>query len=473
MKRIGMTLLTVIVLMSSGCSVLRYADKQNQPDTTELGNQNAPVYAINNVHVIDVKSGQIERDRMLVIRDGVIAAIQPKDSPATDLPVIEGKGRYVLPGLIDMHVHVHDRTGLMSNLAYGVTTVRNMRGMPMHLRWRDEVRQGNWLGADMLTSSPILNGKDSADALQKAVRSPLHGRELVRRYQSQGYDLIKAYGYLEDETLVAILDEGRKIGMPVAKHGPHAGPDLPLSALAGLQSIEHVEDVFQGPLHYTYDVDLLEEYIHELAQIEPYFTPTLAVFDHLVQLSVHKQDFIDSLSLAHINPTFAAINYEFTVKRWLQADQKQVDWNLREREFLLYATQRLEQAGIKLLVGSDAGALYMQAGVSTHREMQLMQEAGITPASILRSATHFPAQALGLEQAIGLVDVGMRADLVLSEANPLEDIAVLQKPSAVVKGGVWLDEQARKKLLQQATQHSGFWVSGYRIWEDVWARWRS
>ncbi|AFU98350.1 amidohydrolase family protein [Simiduia agarivorans] len=430
-------------------------------------------YVIDKVHIVDVAAGRLVRDQQLLIRQGRIAAIAPAGTPhGADIARRDGQGAFVLPGLTDMHVHVYDRKELVLNLTYGVTRVRNLRGMPMHLRWRQELQQGRWLGASLVTASPALDGPDYAHALQEVITTPAQARARVERYQREGWDLIKAYGYLAPDVLAALVARAAELGLPVAKHAPHNG-EGDLSPLQGLQSLEHVEDIFQGPLNYTFDDARLANFIGTLRQVDSYVTPTLATFNHLTLLSEHKQAFVAGLPTRFLNPFFTWLNYEFASKRWLQADQAQAEWNRREHDYLLHITRQLHLAGIRLLVGSDAGTFYMVAGDSTHREMRLLQTAGLPPAAVLRAATLTPAQALGIDADYGLVAAGKVADLVLTRANPLADVAALDQITAVIKGGQWLGQYELSALRASAEKTAPWWVGAGNLLDDLTQRgWR-
>lgn len=187
--------------------------------------------------------------------------------------VIDAQGAYLIPGLFDMHVHVHDRKYLGLYLAHGVTSVRNTRGLPMHLRWKKELDQGQWLESNLFMSSPVLDGEKYAHALQQVVTSPDDARKLVRKYKRDGCDLIKAYGFLDRDVFLAILEEAKRVDIPVAKHGPNPVEGLPLSSNRGLQSLEHVEDILQGALDFNFDPDVLRDWVKELKGLSPVATP--------------------------------------------------------------------------------------------------------------------------------------------------------------------------------------------------------
>jgi hypothetical protein len=426
---------------------------------------------IDRVHLVDVRLGTVVPDRQLVIENGRIAGIQAAATPiGAGEKVIDGNGAWVVPGLFDLHVHVHDRKYLGLYLAHGVTTVRNLRGLPMHLRWKRELQNGEWLGSNLYTSSPVLDGEKHAHALQQVVTDPEKARQLVRRYDQDGYDLIKAYGYLAPPVFEAIVDEASRLGIPVAKHGPNPIEGLPLSSNQGLQSLEHVEDILQGALAFDFEPEPLGQWLAELKTIDPVVVPTLATFDHLTQLSERKELFIDGLPLDTLNPLYRTLLGEFSVKRWLGADAGVAQWNRKCRDYLLRVVKRLDEEGIRLAVGSDAGTMYMSPGSSTHLEMALMVEAGLSRAAVLRAATLNAAETLGIDERYGTAEAGRVADLVVVDANPLEDLGALQDPRAVIKAGQWISSEELKKLRESGENPSNIYISLGRLLEDLLSR---
>jgi hypothetical protein len=426
---------------------------------------------VDNVHLVDVRTGEIQRDRQLRIVDGRITEINATGSVhAEGTDAIDAGGAFVTPGLFDMHVHIHDRKYFGLYLAHGVTTVRNMRGLPMHLRWKRELQNREWLGSNLYTSSPVLDGEKYAHALQQVVTSPDEARRLVRLYQDAGYDVIKAYGFLDAPVFEAIVEEANAIGIPVTKHGPNAIQGLPLSSNRGLQSLEHVEDILQGALDFNFEPDALDEFLVELKSLNPVVTPTLTTYDHLTQLSEFKESFVDELPMQTLNPLYRTINREFVVNRWLASDDGQVEWNKKCRDHLLQIVKAMDDKEVKLVVGSDAGTLYLPPGVSTHREIELMVQAGMSPESVLKAGTINAAETLGIDDQYGTIEVGKVADLIIVESNPLENLALLKNPKSVIKSGQWLSETELQKLRTSGQNPSSFYVSCGRLLQDVLSR---
>ncbi|NQZ10208.1 MAG: amidohydrolase family protein [Algicola sp.] len=426
---------------------------------------------LDNVNLLKLAPYQVLQQQQLVIRHGIIEAINPAGTPvAANSRYIDGNNAYVTPGLFDLHVHLWDRQYLSQNLAYGVTSVRTMAGQMMHLRWREELKAQQWLGSNLYISSPIL-ANENTHALNEAVDTPKLGRALVQRAHNNGFDFIKAYGYLAPDVYEAIIDEATKLDMPVAKHGPYPVKGSSWQGLEGLQSLEHVEDIFQGPLNYQFDLEKLHQVAKQIKQLDVPVVPTLTTFHHLTQLSTEKEAFIQSLPIETVNPVHRAIEQRFTVSRWLASSPEQGQYNLDQMAFLLKIVKVLHQYDVKLVLGTDAGTMYTIAGLSVHKEMDLLKQAGLTDVEILRSATVNAAQTLGVYDSYGDIAVGKVADLILVQGNPGDDIRILRQPVAVVKNGHWLSAEDLAQMKQGAHQPSGYFFSAARLFEDLLWRW--
>ncbi len=427
---------------------------------------------LDDVHIVAVSqrtaaTENIIKHQQIVIRNGQIIGIHPVGTKVrSNSRLIETNGAYVSPGLFDMHVHLYDRKYLMLNLAYGVTTVRAMNGQLMNLRWKKELQQRQWLGSNLFISSPILDGKET-NALSVAVNSETEGRQQVRKAKEKGFDFIKVYGYLDSQSFEAIIDEAKQMGIPVAKHGPYPVSGSDWWWLEGMQSLEHVEDIFQGPLNYQFDYQKLQRVAQRIKALNVPVVPTLETFDHLTQLSIHKRDFVDSLELTYINSLYYDIMSQFTVKRWLNGSIEQAKYLSKENRFLLDIVKVLHQNKVKLLVGSDAGTNFTLSGIATHNEMRLLKHAGLSNIEVLKAATLNAAQTLGIDKEYGSVEVGKLADLVVSKENPLENLDTLKYPIAVVKNGQWLSGKELQALKLSAKNTKSYYWSVITLVEDL------
>ena len=426
-------------------------------------NNDAPItspssFILHNVNIIDVENGSILPAKSIVIKQGEIADIIDVTSSYTPsaLAVIDGKNGYVTPGLIDMHVHMYEPAAYVLALSHGVTHVRIMNGVPEQLKWRDQIAAGSLIGSSSSVSSPIISGYEDAP-LHHTVHTAAAAEQAVKSYHSQGYDLIKAYGNLNEQSLTAIIKAGQKLAMPIAKHGPHGSGDMPLSALSGLQSFEHVEDIYQGTLNHKVSLEKLDKVSADLKRIDVPVTPTLNIYHQLTQLTVQKEKYLAETHQEYTSDIIAFEAKSNQVERWLNASQNMAIHNKKIMNFLLKITKTLHESEVELLVGSDSGVLLSPHGLATHNEMKLLAQAGLNNYEVLAAATINPAKALNLATKLGKVAPNFKADFIYSTSNPIVDLSVLQYPQAVVKHGQWYSQQQLQTLRDEAINSRSFW----------------
>jgi imidazolonepropionase-like amidohydrolase len=431
--------LIVLMLVMASCANTPFVIAE-QPDR----------YLINNVRLVDVSTGHIQTDQQVLIDGGRIEAILPMNiTMDATLPVKDAEGAYLMPGLIDMHVHGYDPGAFQLTLSHGVTHVRVMNGTPEHVKWRAQQARGELLASSLTVSSPIVHSGGDWPLSWRADTAD-QARDLVQEAKARGYDLLKAYGSMNAEALTALIEEAELQGLAVTKHGPHPATDMPWEPLGTLQSLEHVEDIYQGLLHHEHDAERLPDIARQLHNLSVPITPTLNIYWQLTQLSDQKQAFIDSLPTDYISPVIRYEDNNNQVKRWLDSSTQMAAHNQRTFSFLQQITRQLAAAGVELLVGSDSGVLLSPHGLATVDEMRLMHEAGLDNLTVLQAATRNPAQALGMAGQLGLIQAGAQADLLLLPGNPLEDLQALEAPIAVIKAGTWLDRKTLDDLRQSA-----------------------
>ena len=455
-------LVFLIALIAIGIPLSRQLNPQDFPQVGESDSR-----VIDNINLVTMTDNGLMTNRQLVIENRLITAIHPAGTNISpSRKVIDAKGAYLTPGLFDMHVHLYDPKYLVANLAYGVTSVRALRGETRFLQWREQINTGQWLGSNLYVSSPILDG-EHAHALNQKTLTPADGRYQVRLAKEKGYDLVKTYGYLDADVFSAIIDEAAIQNIAVAKHGPHPIGENSWSSLSNLQSLEHVEDIFQGPLNFKFDEDKLKPVIAQLKSLGVPVTPTLHTFHHLTRLSVEKQNFINTLDLDYLNSFYRDLLKHFSVDRWLNASDKHGQYNQKEFKFLQTIVKALNAAEVPLLVGSDAGTMFTLPGLSTHKEMALLKASGLSDFQVLQAATVNPARALGVESQYGQIKIGAVADLVMVRENPLKDIRHLRQPVAVVKNGQWLNQTDLAKLQLSAKNTENYFFSLMAFLDDL------
>lgn len=461
-KYLGLLVLAFAIVLAASVPLAR----MESPDDLVRADNARPL-AIDNVNLVTMSGDAVLMNRQLLIRDGRIERIGAAGDPAgSDYRRIDANGAYLMPGLFDMHVHPMDRKNLVLSLAYGVTSVRNMGGYPMHLRWKRELAAGEWLGSTLFTATPTMNGKRNANPLaHKIVTDPDQAREMVRRYHADGWDFIKAYARLDVPVYEAIIDEAGKLDFPVAGHVPYPVVEADYGLAEPMVTLEHTEDIFQGPLHYQYDDEALAAIAAQLKAMNATITPTLMIFDHLTQLAREKQAFMDELPLEYLNPMMKRFVDGTAGARWLEAGEK-LQASLEQRnEYFQHITRVLHDTGVNLVLGTDWGAVYAIPGSSTHDEIALLQKAGLPTDAILRMATTNAARILRVEDQLGSIETGKIADLVLISRNPLDDPGQLRHPLAVVKNGQWLAPDDLDQLKESASNTSSTYRTMGRVLE--------
>ena len=459
-KAIGLSILFICsILLLSVTALAVYIHYEH--GSTALNLFRPQSHILTNVNVLTLEEEPVLSEQTVIIRDGVIETVQSAALPLPeDLPVVNGNGRFVMAGLIDLHVHVLDRSYAKMALATGVTTLRNMGGYRYHLKWRDELEQGNWFGSQLVLSSPIFNSVEQGDPLSHfTVNSPQTARHAVRNYINQGYDFIKVYEGLHAEVYEAVLDEAMQLGVSVAGHPSYDLMQQNLAAHASLASFEHVEEVFDGFLNQQRNPQGVKLAADFLREHQVPLIPTLAVNQELTLLSTQKQAYLAQQDINAINP-FARMVYEQTsFQRWLGASAELGEYNREVDDYLNELTFSLYEQGVTLALGSDAGALVDVPGPATIREALLMIAAGIPVKEVLRSATINAAEVLNRSNDLGRVARGYRADLVVYNQDPLSTPDTLQQPQLVFQNGRLFTRTELMTLQNEGRQHSSLLVS--------------
>jgi len=439
-------------------------------------------FAFTHVTVIDMTGAPPSLDMTVVITGDRITEIGK--SAAVHAPegaqVIDASGKFMIPGLWDMHVHWYHKNYLPLFVANGVTGIRIMWGAPLHQQWRKEIEQGALVGPRMAIASAIVDGPKPIWPGSIAVGNDAEGRQAVIRSKAEGADFIKVYSRLPREAYFAIADEAKKQGIPFAGHVP--GPvSVTEASDAGQKSIEHFTSVLEA-------CSTREEELRKAGQDAWSNLPAGQAFPSRATLRPVTRQMLDTFSPEKANALFArlarnhtwqcptltvlrnmafikdpAINKDPRVKYmppeivsgWDPAG----DFRLSDRTEEDYALARsvykkltelvvpMRRAGVEFLAGTDVLNPYCLPGFSLHDELTLLVAAGLSPLEALQAATLNPARYLGKEKDLGTIEKGKIADLVLLEANPLEDIGNTRKIDAVVTGGTLFPKAALQKML--------------------------
>jgi hypothetical protein len=402
--------------------------------------------AIIGVHVIPMSAERIDSARTVIIADGRILAVEP-DARAR-IPrgarIIEGRGRYLLPGLVDMHVHLTTSEELGMYPGYGVLAVRDLNGSPQTLAWRDSIARRSIVGPRLFVSGPMLSGPEIPWRNKVVPSTAAEAVTAVRAQHDAGYDQIKLYDGLTAEAFVAAVDEARRLGVPTSGHIPAAvGFDRVLAS--GMTSLEHLDKTVFAVLNHNLDTLQIPGIARRIKAAGIWVTPTLA---SMMELSDVGSGRFDSLMArpearaapAEIREFWSSITARMSGNRRLTARYN--PWT----DFQIRLARELHRVGVTLLAGSDLPNAVLVPGYSLHEELAALREAGLRPFEALRTATIAPAIFFGQERDWGTVEPGRRANLVLVDANPLETPEVLRRPWAVVLDGQWLDSTTLARL---------------------------
>lgn len=441
---------------------------------------------LRHVTVIDGTGRAPQPDQTVVIAEGRITAIAPAGRIKIDKSanVIDARGKFLIPGLWDMHVHLAGVNAdpawskdvlLPLLLANGITGVRDMGGdLEALLSWKRDVETGSLLGPHIFASGPWLAARGRKTAEQFPVANADEARAAVRDLKQRGADFIKIISLPSREAFFAVADEARKQNISFAGHLPFEIGAAEASN-AGMHSIEHF--LYSGfALSFSSQEEELrkrlveaerrgdsaawEKIAHEAdATFSPekaavlfqtlkkngtWVTPTIASLD----ITSHPDSWkLDDPNLDFVPPSLAkqwrsSFNDARMKERaaWL-GRQAANDWKL---------TGELHRGGIPLLVGSDSLDPFVFPGDSFHRELAEFVQAGFTPLEAIHAATLGAAQFVGREKDFGTVEAGKTADLVLLDANPLENISNTRKILAVIRNGQVLNRAALDALLAKA-----------------------
>lgn len=462
-SRIALAVLAGVVVLGAGLAIATTGypaglkPPRGAPDVTR----------IDNVRIVSMVPGApvSETGKSVLVEGGVIKAVGPAGDLATPAGarVVDGQGRTLLPGLIDAHVHVWDEAELAGYLAHGVTSVRNMSGMPFHLGLISRIEAGRILGPDFVTTGPILNSPGpNAQANHKLLSTPEEARAEVRAEHAAGYRVIKVYSNLHRDIYEAILAEARRLDMGVVGHTPEGvrtegvPEDKPFDIAFeeilddGFATIEHTESIVWHGLRDRLDEDAMRALAARIAEAGVVVDPTLVAQANLVRVAESKGAYLTRPGTETLNPV------EQMFEKDGQAFWAAQDPNAREAPraaFYLKATRMLHEAGVPLITGTDAGIFTNIPGSSLTRELELLVQAGLTPHEALAAATVTAGPAIGLADA-GQIAPGFRANLLLVSGDPLADVSVVEHPSAVMSRGVWLDEAALEDLGEAARRTS-------------------
>ncbi len=440
--------------------------KTNYLKTANIENSKISSYVIKNVHVVTMTKDTVLANKMVAIKNGIITKIA--DSIAVkNATVIDANGRFLSPGLIDMHVHVWDKYELGLYLSYGVTTVRNLWGRKMHLRIKNKINKNELIAPNFYTTTPKLTGPEYFGDDNVNVLTAEEATQKIKNYKKDGYDFVKTYYGLPQDIFDAIIAQSIASDLDIIAHPTpkvaysyHFNPQI--------KTIEHAEDIVQQPLNYKLDTLKLKEVINEYYKHPATkLSPTLIVYYNIYNMMM--DDAILSKDLTKlINPLIQMVDSKAQFERWNTAKKNDTSLVSRikaQHEFHLKILTELHKKGVSFVASTDAGIGVTVPGYSLHQELALYKEAGLNNYEVLKTATVNASEVHAILANQGTIEVGKVANLLLLKKNPLEDLSTLKKPSTVFIDGIALKRKTLDLFKEKSIDRSNLIASGLRYLE--------
>jgi imidazolonepropionase-like amidohydrolase len=441
MREKSMRLFAAALLLLLGCG--------GRAGTTGASAQpKAREVAFVNVSVVPMDSERVLADHTVLVRGDRIVEVGPASKvkvPAGALR-IDGRGKYLMPGLAEMHGHVpppqapkeFTEAVLFMYVANGVTTVRGMLGAPGQLELRERANRGELLSPTLYLAGPSFNGN--------SVSSPAQAAEMVRQQKREGWDLLKVHPGLTRDEYDAMARAAREAGIRFAGHVP-AEVGLAHALEMGQETIDHVDGYVEhlGAEGAPLDDAKLAEVVRLTKKSGAWIVPTMALWETLLGVTS-----IDKL-LGYPELRYMPAQQVQAWERAHRARQSAPQFDRRKAELTAANRKRILKAlhdgGVPVIFGTDAPQQFSVPGFSVHREMALMLESGMKPYQILLTATKNAGEYHRDKARFGTIAAGGRADLLLVAGDPLKDLSNVARRAGVMVRGRWLAEEEIQKRL--------------------------
>jgi imidazolonepropionase-like amidohydrolase len=451
-------ILGVLLLYLTNTGVISFGKPYIRQISRELP-EASPLVAFENVNLIPMDRERVVENQTVIVQDGVIQEIGNSDrvSIPDGAMVIDGKGKYLMPGLVDMHVHIQYENDLLLLAANGVTSVRNMwgntgkmlrLGMPDQLELRRQIQTGELFGPTIYTAGPVMEGKPAFHPLAEVISSPQAAAQSIDWQKGQGYDFVKVYDHLSPDIYQEILDTGRENDLPVVGHVPFAiGLDGVLAS--GQQTIEHLSGYIDpDAVELLIPEDQLDEYAQKTKEAGVWNVVTLSEYPKSKETPEGFQRLQNQPGMKYVSPGTRMLSPLLYLMAAKAHTYQGADYPQRIAELNRQMLQTLHDAGAGILLGTDAAQAYHLPGFAVHEELEMLVEAGLSPYEAIEAGTRNAAAVMGKGNEFGTIEEGKRADLLLLESNPLSNVSAIQERSGVMLRGLWMAEDELQAVLE-------------------------
>lgn len=436
------------------------------PAQTPASTDSPTSLALTNVTLVDLAGGALRPATVLIESSRITGVGAPGEIQVPQgARTIDGTGKFLIPGLVDMHMHLSYVTeaALPLLIANGVTGIRDMGGdLDQIDRWRNEIKAG----VRIVRSGPVIDGPRTEEGKYRVIaKNAEEGREAVRSLKKRGVDFIKVYHFLTRDTYFAIADEAKKRQLPFVGHIPN-GISPQEAVEAGQRSLEHTANLLQSLISLEKKDGRTQKELTAQAFDTLLGNQGTALFQAMARNgTMHTPTLVVARSFL-LRPELAAKPDErrkyvagVTKEHWEKSNPVPQNVSAADMADRKQALQRMfevvramRKAGVPMLAGTDPPTRDVFPGFSLHDELGLLVDAGLTPAEALQSATLNATKCLGVSDSFGTIEKGKVADLVLLEADPLGDIANTRKIAAVVSGGKYFGRPTLDEMLQKTEE---------------------
>ena len=452
-------------------------------DGSGFQDESKKAICVQNVSIIDVESGKVLEQQTIQIRDGKITFVGGSSSApdaGEEVQVVNGRGKFAIPGLWDMHIHAYSPKDMQLFPINGVVGVRLMWGMPMHHAWRKDFESGTQLGPRMMIASAIIDGPKPIWPGSIVAIDKESGVAAVDKAIKGNADFAKVYSLLPRDAYFAIADTCKRKGLPFDGHVPRM-VTVTEASNAGQRSMEHMYEVqiacssratelrkiladfveqnegevrslFTGDApgvmrqaFDSYDAEIAAELFSKLKKNSTWQCPTLTVLRNLAFLT--EPEIQSNPNLKYINKGMR--NFIAPKQPRRKQSDEQVLFERKRFEKTLQMVGSMHQAGVPIIAGTDVLNPFCLPGFSLHTELQLMVKAGLSSAEALKTATINAAKFQNKTDTMGSIAVGKMGDVVLLNENPLSDIANSRKIDTVIFRGQVLDRAKLDSKLKE------------------------